>query len=294
MPARDVKTPVAVAQLGQHSYTSKMLDRPQSSEPLATEAEYAAAAQDAAERGDLPLALQQIAAALSFDPESAAHRAILALILTKTKNPLPLISAHGSVFFGSMALRALVLAQRGEVGRAVPLLLQVVAFRPTIPYLAWVPEWIETRGLRGVPVDEVCLRSRAILRAARAEEGRLACQTNVRALVILLRALAEARTVVVAMINEVLEEARDLALLLDHEAELELIVHLEETLRSMLAHAEETGATGALRLRLRLDRAVPQPFIDSFGAALRERWIAGELIVNDEPIAVIEAEAKPG
>lgn len=293
MLARGVKTPVVVAQPRQHSYTSQMLDRPHSSEPLATEAEYAAAAQSAAERGDLPLALEQIAAALSFDPESSAHRAILALILTKTKNPLPLLASQGSVFFGSMALRALLLAERGEVGRAVPLLLQVAAFRPGIPYLAWVHEWIETRGLRGVPVDEVCLRTRAVLRAARADEDRLACETNVRALVALLHALAEERTVVVAMINEVLEETRELVLLLDQDAEAELTVHLEETLRSMLAHAEETGAKSAIRLRLRLDRAVPHPFIESFEAALRARGLAGQLIVNDEPIATVDAPLKP-
>ena len=270
-----------------------MLDRPQSSEPLATEAEYAAAAQDAAERGDLALALEQIAAALSFDPESAAHRAILALILTKTKNPLPLLATHGTMFFGSMALWAFLLAERGEVGRAVPLLLQVAAFRPAIPYLAWVLEWIETRGLRGVPVDEVCLRARVILRAARADEDRLACETNVRALVALLEALAADRIAVVAMIREVLVETRALVQLLDQDADAELVVHLEETLHSMLAHAEETGAKSAIRLRLRLDRAVPQSFIDSFGAALRTRGLHGELIVNDAPIAVIEAKTKP-
>jgi hypothetical protein len=257
-----------------------MLDRPQSSEPLATEAEYAAAAQDAAERGDLQLALEQVAAALSFDPESAAYRAILALILTKTKNPLPLVAARGSVFFGSIALRALLLAERGEVGRAVPLLLQVAAFRPAIPYLAWTYEWVETRGLRGLRVDDVCLRARALLRAARVAEHRLGCEPNVRALIVLLEALREERTAVGATIDDVLVEARELAHRLDQDAEAELVVQLQETLRSMLAHAEETGAKSAVRLRLRLDRPVPRAFLDIFEAALQARALSGELIVN--------------
>jgi hypothetical protein len=269
-----------------------MLDRPQSSAPLATEAEYTAAAQDAAERGDLPLALEQIAAAFSFDPESAAHRALLAFILTKTKNPLALLSPHGSVFFGTVALRARLLAERGELDRAVPLLLQVAAFRPAIPYLAWLHEWVETRGLRGVLVDEVCLRAQAVLQAARANEDRLACEPNVRALIALLEALSAERTPVVAQLEKVLLEANALVRLLEQDAEAELIMQLEQTLRSTLARAEMQGANSALRLRFRLDRAVPKPFIDSFVAALKTRGLNGELIVNDEPIASVQAHPK--
>jgi tetratricopeptide (TPR) repeat protein len=127
-----------------------------SSDKGPTEDDYAGAAAVALERGDLRLALEQIGAALSFAPTNRAHRQLLDTILARTERPLDLLPSSGSAFFGAAAVRALVLARRGQVGEAVTLLFDVVRFRPSAPYLVWLAEWMSgPRGARGVRIEEV-------------------------------------------------------------------------------------------------------------------------------------------
>jgi tetratricopeptide (TPR) repeat protein len=118
--------------------------------------DYARAAQIALERGDARLALEQIGAALSFEPTNRRHRQLLDAILQRTPRPLDLLPSSGAAFFGAAAVRALVLARLGRLGDAVTQLFDVVRFRPSAPYLVWLAEWLGgPSGARGVRIDAV-------------------------------------------------------------------------------------------------------------------------------------------
>jgi tetratricopeptide (TPR) repeat protein len=157
-----------------------------------TEDDFYAAADHALACGDMALALEQIGAALSFDPLSARNLALLDAIVARAHRPLDLLERKGEKFFGAMAVRAWVLAKNGRVGAAIAELFEVVAFRPSVPYLAWSRAWVEAApSLRGLRADEV-LAGAAKLALAIAPGDRSA-ERNVSCAVWLLERVARER-----------------------------------------------------------------------------------------------------
>lgn len=129
---------------------------------VATEAEHVEEAERSFARGELARALEQIAAALSFAPSHPPYLELLEAIAERAAEPLALIPSTSSRFFGLEAVRARLLAREGRLGAALVALLDVVAFRPEVPYLLWAAEWIGRRpDLKGID--------------AAAIEARLAC-----------------------------------------------------------------------------------------------------------------------
>jgi len=120
------------------------------------EQDYIAAARVALRQRNVRLALQQIAAALSFSPSSTENLRLLSDILAQEARPLRHLEAKDETFFGTMAIRARVLATEQRLGEAIALLCETVAFRPLVPYLAWLKPWASgRRSLRGVRADAV-------------------------------------------------------------------------------------------------------------------------------------------
>jgi tetratricopeptide (TPR) repeat protein len=101
---------------------------------------YEVAALDLAKKGNYPLAFVQMATALSSNPLDTKRLRIADSWLTSHADALMNLSEHAD-FFGVIALRARLHAHRRQVSQALALLLQVVAFRPDVPYLAWLGAW---------------------------------------------------------------------------------------------------------------------------------------------------------
>ncbi|GAB4213843.1 MAG: hypothetical protein OHK0013_38060 [Sandaracinaceae bacterium] len=119
-----------------------------------SEGDYAEAARRALARGEVALALEQIGAALSFDPTATQHLETLERALERCPRPLDLLPGSGAAFFGAAAVRAYVLHRLGRLDEALLQLLDVVRFRPEAPYLRWVDAWVRRpRDLKGVSTD---------------------------------------------------------------------------------------------------------------------------------------------
>lgn len=115
---------------------------------------YFASARAALEQGDLGLALNQVAAALSVDPKNANCLWWLSEQFQNTPELVSHIDRHDP-FFGLVAVRAWLLSLSGERCEAIELLLRVVEFRPAIPYLTWLGSWLEAAPLRGCNVNKL-------------------------------------------------------------------------------------------------------------------------------------------
>ena len=188
--------------------------------PGATAADYTDAARAALDDERFALAFEQIAAALSFDPLDLPRLGLLETILARSKKPLRHLPASGDVFFGLAAVRACGLAREGSMGAAVGGLLQVVAFRPTVPYLAWLDRWLDgPSGVRGVGVDDVLAGVAHFLRSSDAAGREPGVRVNLGAAERLLERLVRDRprsTSRVPVLRSILlrrldrpEEARD-------------------------------------------------------------------------------------
>jgi hypothetical protein len=103
---------------------------------------YATAARYALSRGQLKLAVQQIAAAMTMEPEQRSHRQFLSEIVSRTPDPLKLLELKSDgVFYGVAAAHAWFLASKGRLTAALRVMRQVVVFRPNVPLLIWTEEW---------------------------------------------------------------------------------------------------------------------------------------------------------
>lgn len=83
-----------------------------------------------------------IAAALTFDPLRDDWLEVVDAIAERSKDPLALAELEPSGFFGLLAVRALLLAKLSRHVEALALQLEVAAFRPDIPYLAWARRYL--------------------------------------------------------------------------------------------------------------------------------------------------------
>jgi hypothetical protein len=252
--------------------------------------DYAAAAERALADKRFALALEQIGAALSFDPLSPAYLALLRSIVTRAPKPLSMLPQEGEQFFGVIAVRAEALASRRRLGDAIETLLQVVTFRPGLPYLAWLDRWSAKGPLRGVRADEVLRRS---LKLAAAFEREAPHPANVRGALALLDRLAEERITV-----------RDSAVVIG--AQLLRAAGGFDAAERRLRDALATGAgvvvheaiAALLRADARLDEAIAE--IDNAGAKAPARLEARveklEMLCELEKIAdarVLAAHLEP-
>jgi tetratricopeptide (TPR) repeat protein len=156
------------------------------------EQDYAEVAQSALERGDFALALEQIGAALSFDPTSDRHLRLLDAVLKRCARPLELLPSSGSAFFGAAAIRAYVLQRLGRLDEALAQLLDVVRFRPDAPYLCWIDDWCpHPRSLRGVSIERQASASMLFLSSADRSKPSGGLHRNLDALDRLLERLQE-------------------------------------------------------------------------------------------------------
>lgn len=107
-----------------------------------TAGDYANAARYALGRGRLPLAVQQVAAAMVLEPEERSHRQLFSEVVSRTPDPLKLLElSEQGTFFGVAAARAWYLASKGRATAAIRLMREVAAFRPNVPLLVWLEEW---------------------------------------------------------------------------------------------------------------------------------------------------------
>lgn len=155
------------------------------------ENDYRVAAEYALSQGDSEQAASMIAAALAMDPQNESCLRLLDRVVASAPDPLSLFDPTKDSFFGKVAVRSRLLAAQGRVLEALELLTQVVAFRPEVPYLTWVPEWLKCAQL---PVHESPSRIRwqpllAALAAPNPDRER--CRQNSEAMADVLALLVE-------------------------------------------------------------------------------------------------------
>lgn len=120
--------------------------------------DFARASIAAFDRKDDALALEQIAAALSFAPLRPDLLHLLERLLDRHPSPRRAYEALVAQrpFFGFHAAAAWADAREGDLGAALEKILQVATYRPDIPYLRWAERWIDSaNGTRGVSLADV-------------------------------------------------------------------------------------------------------------------------------------------
>ena len=132
-------------------------------------AETLAAAHDAIATGQLSLAATHIAAALSKDPFDETALAMLEALADCAPSPLSLVAMEGDVDYARAAVHAYVLQHRGDIGIALPLLVQVAQARPDVPFMGWVPRWLRKSGvlqqIDDQAVDAIAAHTASLLRS---------------------------------------------------------------------------------------------------------------------------------
>lgn len=114
--------------------------------------EEASIARDALARGHVRHAAFHLALALASDPDSPERLELLDRIVDNAEDPLsiaPLETNGDPTYFGTMAIRAHVLARGGRLAEALPLVASAVAALPEAPFLGWVERWVARPEARG-------------------------------------------------------------------------------------------------------------------------------------------------
>lgn len=111
-----------------------------------------ALARRALDEGDIKHAAHHVACALGEDANDDDALAFADDLLSRVDDPLALASlGDGEASYAIVAFRGLVLARLGELAEAIDLVLQVVAVRPDVDYMAWVERWTrDDRALVGI------------------------------------------------------------------------------------------------------------------------------------------------
>lgn len=125
-----------------------------------TPEEDAALAQTLLAQGDLTHGAYHLAGAIASDPHNPDWLALLDRYIAAAEDPLdlaPLKDGTEPNYFGTVALRAYILAHTDRIAEGVALLLQVIAIKPEIPYLEWALQWLERAPAAGPQVDRRAL-----------------------------------------------------------------------------------------------------------------------------------------
>ncbi|MEZ4302983.1 MAG: tetratricopeptide repeat protein, partial [Polyangiaceae bacterium] len=107
--------------------------------------DYARAAEHFLRTKELSQATMQVAAALTFRPNDAKLLALFERIASSSTTPLLLAPEGNDVFFGLVAVRALLLARTGRMRDALDRLFAAALFRPSVPFLTWGCAWVRKR-----------------------------------------------------------------------------------------------------------------------------------------------------
>jgi len=246
-------------------------------------ADYATAARYALGRGRLPLAAQQVAAAMVLEPEERAHRQLLSEIVSRTPDPLKLLElSERGTFYGVAAARAWYLASKGRATAAVRLIREVAVFRPNTPLLVWVEEWAARPDFaRKTEPSAVAELVAALLDALKRTEPREGAFRNLSAAAALASAVAVAHPEHAELRAARCRLVRELG---DAQRALELALAGAE---SWATNAEAASACEELGRREQqiqlLRRAI---------ALAPERastyWLLGKALVDDEQLADAE------
>lgn len=154
--------------------------------------DYRRAARVGLERRDFHLAFTQIAAALSFDPTAPGSLALLDRLVREAPRGAAWLQEGEDPFFGAAAVRAHLLARRGELNEALLGLLEVVQYRPDIPYLAWIRSWLHDGAAAELRWEDLGPALSSFFERTRGADTDLAaCAANMEAAVALLEALRE-------------------------------------------------------------------------------------------------------
>jgi tetratricopeptide (TPR) repeat protein len=124
-------------------------------DPRAQVMDGSAATREALAVGNLQLAIGHVGRALSVDPGQREWRALLDEIIGRADDPLALapLAEGGETDLVTAALRAYILAARGDHGAALLLLTQVARARPDVPFLLWGTEWVTALTVAELPLD---------------------------------------------------------------------------------------------------------------------------------------------
>lgn len=98
-------------------------------------------------KGDLSHATHHIACAIAVDPLGPQYLEMIDRLIANTDDPLALAPVQDGAFYGMVAVRAYMLADRGDYDDALDLLLQVVGSKPDVPFLEWFDRWTERDGV---------------------------------------------------------------------------------------------------------------------------------------------------
>jgi len=247
--------------------------------------DYAAATQDALRRRDFALALEMVSAALTFDPTAPDLLELLDAVLAGAPASLLEAPLDDSAFFGTVAVRARIAVDAGRLGRGIETLLAVAAFRPMIPYLRWLPAWVErSPALRGVSAEGVAAGVARLLRTSdvsdedptRSEAPALrGLRENLACAGLLCRKLGDARAqhraklaVLESMILRRLGRPRDARARLEAvgagSIDSGLFVELGTVLRDL---GDVEAASATLRRAIEAGAAAPETWLD-FAATL--------------------------
>jgi tetratricopeptide (TPR) repeat protein len=84
-----------------------------------------------------------VSQALSVEPTQAEARKLLDRIISAAPDPLALVPLEGQqIPYPRIAAHAYILAQRGNLDRALLLMNQIFKAFPDAPYLPWIAEWL--------------------------------------------------------------------------------------------------------------------------------------------------------
>ncbi|MCC7539658.1 MAG: tetratricopeptide repeat protein [Deltaproteobacteria bacterium] len=110
--------------------------------------------------GDLMHALFHISSALATDPTHREWLTVLHEVMRRAADPLAIVRLdEAKSDFISAATRAYVLAAKGRLAEALPLLAEVAEVRPDVGYLVWAEQWLAQPGAaRSLSLDVACGR----------------------------------------------------------------------------------------------------------------------------------------
>jgi tetratricopeptide (TPR) repeat protein len=99
-------------------------------------------AEKALSQGDYSNAAYYVALVLGNEPNNPTCLALLDRIIKTVPESCELISPEEK-YFALVAVRAYILAEQGDLDRAMQLLLQVLRIDPNLDFLAWIVNWFE-------------------------------------------------------------------------------------------------------------------------------------------------------
>ncbi len=125
------------------------------------EFEYFIARYELENQDNLKHGLEHLAELLRYDPARKEWLAILESYLEKIDDPLAMLEPEGEDrYFATEAVRAFILAKKGDTEKAIQILLAISEVKPDVPYLdCWGVEWLNQPEALNNVNQEIYLRT---------------------------------------------------------------------------------------------------------------------------------------